>query len=198
MIEIIDLKNTAPYKIFQKFYNRAIQKQQKSIEAISISSFNKLTNEVESRFVNLKYIIKEDWIFFTNYNSRKGNDFKTHSQISGLFYWDSINLQIRIKGNLKKTNPKISDEHFRTRSREKNALAISSCQSKLISSYDEVILNYEKVLKNKNKLKRPTDWGGYYFRPYYFEFWEGNNARVNKRVVFENKKNKWQEYFLQP
>jgi hypothetical protein len=71
MIEFIDLNREQPYKIFLNKYQQALEKKQKNIEAIAISSFNPKTDEVESRFVNLKYIKDDQWIFFSNYNSNK-------------------------------------------------------------------------------------------------------------------------------
>ena len=87
MIEIIDISNDRPYQIFKNFYDSALLVKQKSIEAISIASFNSNSNEVESRFVNLKYIIDNEWTFFSNYQSPKAMDFNSHNQISALLYW---------------------------------------------------------------------------------------------------------------
>ena len=127
MIEFIDLNREQPYKIFLNKYQQALEKKQKNIEAIAISSFNPKTDEVESRFVNLKYIKDDQWIFFSNYNSNKAEDFAGHNQITGLFFWHQTNTQVRIKATLQKTQPDFSDWHFSQRTKEKNALAISSC-----------------------------------------------------------------------
>ena len=85
MIEFINICKDKPYKLFKKHYEEALNKRQKIIEGISISSFDKSTQKVTSRFVNLKYIKNEDWIFFSNYNSPE-NSFLSHSQIS-LIHW---------------------------------------------------------------------------------------------------------------
>ena len=63
MISFTNIPSTKPYSLFKKKYNEAVKKKQNNIEAIAISSFNKKENEVESRFVNLKYIHKTEWIF---------------------------------------------------------------------------------------------------------------------------------------
>tara|TARA_B100000575_G_C23071400_1_gene617104 strand:+ start:403 stop:939 length:537 start_codon:yes stop_codon:yes gene_type:complete len=177
----------------------ALKKEQKSIDAINISSFNKNANEVLSRYVNLKYIIDQQWIFFSNYDSKKALDFNSHNQISASFYWDSIDVQIRIKAKIKKTSNSFSDKHFKNRSVEKNALAISSHQSNTIRSYEDVVKNYQKTFNGEESLlKRPSYWGGYAFTPYYFEFWEGHPSRVNKREVFKKIDDLWKQSFLQP
>ena len=199
MIDLININNFEPYKRFVQYYNKAYAKKQFAPEARSISSFNTLTNEVESRFVNLKYIIDDEWIFFSNYNSNKAKDFQLHDQVSVLFLWSAINVQIRIKAKIKKTSKSFSDEHFRKRSKEKNALAISSNQSELIDSYENVKKNYEDTIESKKiLLKRPEYWGGYTFIPYYFEFWEGHKSRLNKRTVFYQKHGDWRSHILQP
>ena len=92
---------------------------QSHIESIAISSYCSLTKTVNSRFVNLKYIDSNRWTFFTNYNSSKAIEFEKHKQISALFYWNKINLQIRIKADIKKSDEIFSDNHFKSRSIEK-------------------------------------------------------------------------------
>jgi pyridoxamine-phosphate oxidase len=199
MIKFIDINKSDPYKKFINLYERALNNNQRSTEAVSISSFNKSSNEVESRFVNLKYIKNEEWIFFSNYNSQKAKNFKDHDQVSALFYWRSINIQIRIKAKIFKTSTYFSDEHFLSRSNEKNALAVSSKQSDIIKSYKEVISKYSYILdKYDQNMPRPDYWGGYSFIPYYFEFWEGHDSRLNKREAFKKKSGTWTSIFLEP
>ena len=199
MIEFRTIDTSDPYIKFKEIYDNAVLKNQKNIEAIVISSFNSIQNEVESRFVNLKYIHKNDWIFFSNYNSPKANNFKENKQISALFHWNTVNVQIRMKAHIRKTSSEVSDEHFLNRDFKKNALAIISEQSQKISSYEEVLKRYQSIITKKNDLsKRPKFWGGFSFTPYYFEFWEGNENRINKREVFEFKNEEWLDYIIQP
>ena len=89
-------------------------------------------------------------------------------------------------------------EYFAKRDIKKNALAISSKQSNKIASYEDVSVNYEKSLQKDNLEQCPEYWGGYSFIPYYFEFWEGHESRLNKRQVFEKKNDEWNQFFLQP
>ena len=199
MINLEKISEKEPYKVFLDYHNAAKLNGQKNLEAISISSFNFENNQVESRYVNLKYIIDEEWIFFSNYNSKKASDFSSHDQISVLFYWDLLNVQIRIKAHIKKTDSAFSDFHYSKRNMSKNAIAVSSKQSKQIDSYDEVISNYQSALNNKDVLKkRPRYWGGYSFTPFYFEFWEGHEFRLNKRNIFHISDNEWKSFIIQP
>ena len=198
MIKFINLNQVKPYILLKEKYDEALHAGQNNIEAISISSFNKTKNEVDSRFVNLKFITNDEFIFFSNYDSPKASAFISFNQIAALIYWPSINAQIRIKARIKKTSNVYNQKYFFDRSEEKNALAISSNQSKPIDSYSQVKENYNKSLKNDNLKKCPEFWGGYSFTPYYFEFWEGHESRLNKREAYEKSDDSWKHLILQP
>ena len=199
MIDLINIVSDIPHNKFLDLYQKALKEQQRGIEAIAISSYDKSSNEVESRFVNLKYISGNEWIFFSNYLSPKAMQFESHDQISALFYWGAINSQIRLKAKINKTSVEFSDNHFQSRSKEKNALAISSNQSQPINSFGSVEENFHATLAAMDsQSQRPEYWGGYSFTPYYFEFWEGHENRLNKRLVFSREDGSWRESLLQP
>ena len=198
MIQFKNLNQGEPYLLFKSKYDEAYSAGQKVIEAISISTFENKTNEVDSRFVNLKFVSDNEFIFFSNYKSPKANSFETHNQIAALIYWSSINVQIRMKAKIRKMPNDYNQRYFENRSKKKNALAISSNQSKPINSYKQVIENYNKSLNNDNLKKCPEYWGGYSFTPYYFEFWEGHESRLNKREIFEKIDGCWRHSFVQP
>ena len=198
MIKFNNLNQAIPYLLFKEKYDEALNVGQKNIEAISISSYNKEINEVDSRFVNLKFISNDEFIFFSNYDSPKALAFNFHNQIAAVFYWPCINVQIRMKAKIKKTSNAFNKEYFYERSEEKNALAISSNQSKLIDSYNQVKENFNRSLEIDDLKKCPEYWGGFSFIPYYFEFWEGHNSRINKREIFNNIDGIWKHSFLQP
>lgn len=198
MINFKNISNEAPYKVFRDYYDDAQKNKQKNIEAICISSYSKKTNEVNARFVNLKFIQEKKFTFFSNYNSPKAQDFFGHSQITALIYWQNINVQIRMKALIEKTSPEVNQAYFKERDIKKNALAISSKQSNFINSYEEVQNNYKKVLESEDLLTCPTYWGGYFFVPFYFEFWQGHSSRINKREIYELKDNEWIKGYLQP
>ena len=198
MIQFKNLNQEEPYLLFKSKYDEAYSAGQKVIEAISISTFENKTNEVDSRFVNLKFVLENEFVFFSNYKSPKANSFETHNQIAALIYWSSINVQIRMKAKIRKKPKDYNQKYFENRSKKKNALAISSNQSKPINSYKQVIENYNKSLNNDNLKKCPEYWGGYSFTPYYFEFWEGHESRLNKREIFEKIDGCWRHSFVQP
>lgn len=198
MIKFNKISQEKPYLLFKDKYNQALNANQDNIEAILISSYDKKINEVDSRYVNLKLIDENKFIFFTNYNSPKAQAFASHNQISATLFWPSTNTQIRLKAIIQKTSHKFNQEYFKNRSAKKNALAISSMQSELISSYKEVIKKYNKTYRNKNLIECPEYWGGFCFIPYYFEFWDGHESRINKREIFDKIDGVWKHSFLQP
>ena len=198
MIEFINISNEAPYLKFIELYEIAHSKNQILIEAINISSYSRSSRQVNSRLVNLKFIDNKDFIFFSNYESDKAKEFSLHDQIAATIHWNKCNFQIRMKAKIKKTSAEFNQKYFFHRSEEKNALAISSNQSKPINSYNQVKENYNKSLSNDNLKKCPEYWGGFSFTPYYFEFWEGHESRLNKREVFNNIDGIWKHSFLQP
>ena len=198
MIVFKSLYKKTPFLIFNEKYCAALDAGQKNIEAIVIASYNKENKEVDSRFVNLKFIDGNQFIFFTNYNSPKSISFSTHSQISALLYWSSTNVQIRMKASINKSSLQFNQKYFKDRSFDKNALAISSNQSKPIESYSQVKKNYKQSLESADLKKCPEYWGGYSFTPYYFEFWVGHQSRLNKRDVYELNGEDWIHSILQP
>ena len=198
MIEFKNISKELPYVAFKAKYNEAIKAGQKNIEAIAISSYNTKNNQVDSRFVNLKFIDFKQFIFFSNYNSPKSIAFDSHKQISALIYWPSINTQIRMKAKINRTSREYNVRYFKQRSFKKNALAISSNQSKPIKSFDHVVRKYENSIKKYTLSECPDYWGGFSFVPYEFEIWEGSSLRLNKRNFYKKNTSVWSHFILEP
>ena len=198
MIEFNNLHQEIPYQLLKKKYDEAVDAGQKGIDAISIYSYNKEINIVDSRFVNLKFINNDEFIFFSNYESPKAAAFKSHNQMAALIYWPSINVQIRMKAKIKKTSDEFNQKYFFDRAKEKNALAISSKQSKKIGAFVQVKENYNKSLNNDDLKTCPRYWGGYSFKPYEIEFWEGNEFKLNKRNLYTKDNIGWNHFILEP
>lgn len=199
MIKIKKMSREEPYIKFKQFYEKALNSGESNIEAVCISSFNKNLQEVNSRFVNLKYIIGDEWTFFSNYNSVKAVEFESNQNISAVFFWKNIYTQIRIKGKIYISSKKLSDQHYKNRSREKNALSYISNQSQKIKSYRSIISKYKDALEKKDGLDiRPDYWGGYSFIPHYFEFWQGHEFRINKREAYIKENTRWSKNILEP
>lgn len=198
MIKFNNLCQDVPYLRFKEEYDKALSAGQNIIEAISVASYCKSTAIVDSRYVNLKIIDNKDFIFFSNYDSPKSSQFDSHNQVSVTTFWNSTNVQIRMKAEIFRTSKKFNQNYFSSRSEKKNALAICSRQSKKIDSYEDVKKKYKEVVSNKDLNKCPDYWGGFSFKPYYFEFWQGHENRLNKREVFFYDKSGWEVYYLEP
>ena len=197
MIQFDNLSQEAPYLVFKDKYNKSLKANQKAIEVICISSYSSKKKEVNGRYVNLKFINGKEFIFFSNYKSPKAQEFTQHNQITASLYWSKTNTQIRMKAYIEQTSSEFNKNYFAQRDKKKNALAISSHQSSPIASYEALQKNYELSLVESNLTECPEYWGGYSFTPYYFEFWEGHESRLNKRETYELNNGKWIHGFLQ-
>jgi pyridoxamine-phosphate oxidase len=199
MIFFYDIDKNHPFSLLYDKYLEASKHNQNSIEAMVLATLDLENMLPNSRFVNAKYITNEEIIFFSNYQGTKSREIENTNNVSVIFYWDTIKVQIRIRGRIIKSKKEVSDKHFFERSNDKNAIAISSNQSSVIDSYSYVVKKYEEVLNDNSSIRqRPSYWGGYSIKPYYFEFWEGQDSRVNKRKVYELKNKKWESYYLEP
>ena len=101
MIEFDNLSTSTPYKKFKTFYIKAEEYNQRNIEAACLSTIA-LDSKPRSRFINVKYIIDNKFIFFSNFESNKAKEIKKNNQISLNFFWSSINSQVRIEGKISK------------------------------------------------------------------------------------------------
>ena len=197
MIQFNNLSKEPPYLVFKKKYEDSLNANQKNIEAISIASYSTSKKDGYARYVNLKIVEENKFIFFSNYKSPKSLEFSAHKQITALIYWSSTNTQIRMKAYIEKTSKEFNSAYFVKRDKKKNALAISSKQSSAIDSYETLQKNYELALQKNNLSECPDYWGGYAFEPFYFEFWEGHDSRLNRRETYELQNDEWIHGFLQ-
>lgn len=198
MIKFLNNSSEKPLKILREKYDEAISKGERMTEVLSISSYSVDKKEVNSRYVNLKIVDNNNFIFFTNYNSPKSREFLSHNNIAAILFWPTINTQIRMKAKIKKTSAAFNEEYFKQRSKDKNALAISSHQSEDISSFEEVLKKFNKVKSQEDLSLCPEYWGGFSFQPYEFEFWVGQDFRLNKRDHYKMKQGIWKHRILQP
>jgi pyridoxamine 5'-phosphate oxidase len=198
MIEFTNCSKEMPFTLLKQIYLEAAHKNQPNIESMLISSLNAQNMEVNSRFVNIKFINNNELIFFSNYNSPKAIEFSSHNQIAVTCFWSTVNIQIRMKAKINKCSKDFNINYFSNRSRDKNALAISSMQSAKSHSYQAIKDKFHEVRSGPDLDICPKYWGGYIFKPYEVEFWEGHSFRVNKRDLYVNKKNVWEHCILEP
>ena len=170
--------------------------------AMNIATVNS-KNIPSSRMVLLKKINDDGLVFYTNFNSRKGQDLAENKFIAVNFWWRELQEQIRIEGNVEKLSAEKSDEYFNSRPLKSRVAAIVSQQSEKIDSYeilqkeiDELTEQYEL---NKENPSRPEQCGLYLVRPNSIELWKEGDFRTHQRQKFVKKDdNSWESFFLSP
>tara|TARA_B100000242_G_C43030922_1_gene480274 strand:+ start:551 stop:1126 length:576 start_codon:yes stop_codon:yes gene_type:complete len=188
-----------PHKKFVRWFNYAKKNFLGDHTAFALGSCDK-TNRPYVRMVLLKIILKDGYVFFTNLNSKKGNQFKNNEKLSMCFYWESLKRQIRINGNGSVIPNDMADKYFQTRPRGSQIGALASDQSQVISSR-KILMNKIDLLKKKfknKKINRPNYWTGIKIKPKTFEFWEEGKFRIHKRQFYERKSNYWETKILSP
>lgn len=148
---------------------------------------------VSARIVLLKEYNENGFIFYTNYESRKGIQLQQNPHAALLFYWPELSRQVRIEGTVEKVPSDISDRYFKTRPRGSRISAIASNQSRIIPDKDYLlgkVAFIRKNIKGKNPV-RPDYWGGYRLIPSWFEFWLEGKNRLHDRISYTLVKDKW-------
>jgi pyridoxamine 5'-phosphate oxidase len=155
-------------------------------------------NKPRTRIVLMKKFVNHI-TFFTNYKSHKGIEIENNNNVSLLFHWNEINIQVRIEGKALKCNREENINYFSSRDKRSRFSSILSDQSKKMTEED--FLDFQNKIENLKEgedLTCPENWGGYDVEPNYFEFWAGKESRAHERVVYELIKNKWGRYRLFP
>lgn len=150
-----------------------------------------------SRIVLLKAFSEEGFIFYTNYNSRKGKEMTENNSAALLFFWDKLERQIRIEGSIEKVPASDSEKYFHERPIESQRSAIVSPQSEEIPSR-EYLEDRLEALKNETNIPYPKNWGGYVLKATYFEFWQGRASRLHDRIVYDLENGAWRVKRLAP
>ncbi len=187
-----------PYELFELWMTESVENEENEPNAFVLSTVDS-DHQPSSRIVYLKDIIEKQFVFYTNYNSKKGKDIATNDKVSMLFFWPNSSRQVRIQGKCTKVAPEVSDAYFNLRPRGNRLGAWASDQS------DELVhrTDLEKKFMDLNnqfdeEIPRPDHWGGYQVEPTYFEFWQGRPSRLHDRVVFERVDNAWKIKRLNP
>ena len=153
-----------------------------------------------SRMVLLKSISDEGMVFYTDYESHKGQMLLKNPKAALNFWWAKTDKQIRIEGVCIKTSDQESDEYFQSRPKGSQISATVSIQSKEIRDYENLVKEAKDLEKRSSgsNLKRPSRWGGYKLIPSRIEFWKNEVNRLHKRELFILESNKWKKTLLSP
>jgi pyridoxamine 5'-phosphate oxidase len=139
-----------------------------------------------ARIVLLKSFDETGFVFFTNYNSRKGSELADNARACLLFYWAPLWRQVRIEGAVEKVSKAESEEYFDSRPLGSKIGAWASNQSERVTSRNELDERFEEFsLKFSDDVPRPPHWGGYRVNPEVIEFWQGRENRLHDRLVYK-------------
>jgi pyridoxamine 5'-phosphate oxidase len=182
-----------PIPLFKKWLSEAEKTEPRDPNAMQLATVAK--NGMPSvRTVLLKDIINGDFVFYTNYESRKSNEILDTSKGAICFYWKSLNRQVRLVGSIKKVSDEVSDNYYKSRSRGSRIGAWSSKQSRELDSRNTLMEEVKAFeAKYPNNIPRPKFWGGFALTPIEFEFWEDGDFRLHNRFILKptEKKNQW-------
>ncbi|MFC0426879.1 pyridoxamine 5'-phosphate oxidase [Chryseobacterium scophthalmum] len=153
-----------------------------------------------TRMVLLKEYTYEGFIFYTNYDSRKGKAIEKTHKACLHFFWPGLERQIIIKANLEKIATNLSDGYFHSRPKGSQLGAAVSPQSREIPNrmfLEEKLKVLEQEYQNK-EVPRPENWGGYIAKPYEIEFWQGRPNRLHDRIIYTLENLDWKISRLAP
>jgi pyridoxamine 5'-phosphate oxidase len=145
--------------------------------------------------------VDEGFVFYTNYESRKAREMEATGRASLLFYWGSVERQVRIDGEVERVSPVESDAYFATRPLDSRLSVYASRQSAAIASRDVLEEAFERVKRTygDGPVPRPDWWGGYRIIPDEFEFWQGRESRLHDRLRYTKQKDgTWRRERLAP
>lgn len=196
-LDLSDVPND-PIEIMEQWLADAIAKQEKDPNAFVLSTVK--DGMPDSRVVLLRDFTENGLTFFTNYQSKKGNDLLDNQLVAVNFYWIDLDRQVRIQGKVTKVDAKVSDEYFNSRPRSSQIGAWASNQSTVIASrgtIEERVAELEKKYEGQD-VPRPEHWGGYLITPINYEFWQGRASRLHDRLTFHFENGAWTANRLAP
>jgi pyridoxamine 5'-phosphate oxidase len=188
-----------PFRQFKVWFEEATRVEAHEPNAFALSTVS-AAGVPSVRMVLLKDCDERGFVFYTNFESRKGIEIATHTSVAMLFYWPSLERQLRIEGSIEKIADQESDKYFNSRPVSAMIGAIVSQQSREVCSRDELEKAYAKeARKYESQIpKRPPYWGGYRITPNRYEFWQGRESRLHDRLVYELVNKTWRLVRLWP
>ena len=170
--------------------------------AMNIATVN-AEGSPSSRMVLLKKVDDRGFVFYSNFNSRKGKEIETNNSVALNFWWRELKEQIRVEGKIERLSAEESDEYFNSRALQSRVAAIVSKQSEKIDSYEKLNQEIEEMTKSledkREEPKRPEHCGLYLIVPSSIEIWKEGDYRTHLREKFTlTSKNTWESCFLSP
>lgn len=184
---------------FEKWFKEAVDSKVNEPNAMTVSTATK-DGIPSSRILLLRNFSDGGFVFYTNYNSRKGVEMDANPNCALLFFWPELERQVRIEGTIHKQTKMESDIYFETRPRGSKLGAWTSEQSKIIGSRSVLEQKYERISEKfpTELVPRPENWGGYILKPKSIEFWQGRPSRLHDRILYRFENAAWKIQRLAP
>ncbi|NBP69622.1 MAG: pyridoxamine 5'-phosphate oxidase [Cytophagia bacterium] len=182
-----------PFQQFEKWLTEAINAGVKEANAMCLATIG-ADGRPSQRIVLLKGVEENKFLFYTNYQSKKGTHLAANPICALNFFWPDLERQVRIEGVVERVSAEKSTEYFQSRPRGSQLGAWVSPQSAAIKDR-QLLENRLKEIESKfegvEKLPKPQQWGGYAVDPLMFEFWQGRPSRLHDRIEFVKVENDW-------
>jgi len=187
-----------PIDQFHIWFDQAQNADLPEPNAMTVASVD-ADGKPSARTVLIKEVTPAGFVFFTNYESRKGQALISHPHAALLFFWPELERQIRVEGSVEKLSDQESDDYFHSRPLDSRIGAWASPQSQVISSRTLLVKNAaEYALKFALNPPRPPHWGGFRVKPEVLEFWQGRPSRLHDRIQYILQKDSWKIQRLAP
>lgn len=191
---------TDPLMQFDQWFDAAVRENLIEPNAMSLATADE-AGRPTVRIVLLKGFDQRGFVFYTDYESRKGRELATNPHAGLCFWWPDLERQVRIDGKVEKISETDSDAYFATRPRESQIGAYLSHQSRVIPSREAIEQARERVTTEfaARTVTRPPRWGGYRLVPTRYEFWQGRVHRLHDRLEYvQCETGEWQLRRLSP
>ena len=188
-----------PIQQFKKWFSEAISAQLFEPNVMTLATSDRDGNP-SARIVLLKDCNEKGFVFYTNYESRKGRELADNPAAALLFFWPELERQVRIEGFVKRVDAETSTAYFHSRPIDSQIGAVASPQSEVIASREELeqkVAALSSEYEGK-EIPRPEHWGGYIVEPDIIEFWQGRPNRLHDRILYEWTGDSWTTDRLAP
>jgi pyridoxamine 5'-phosphate oxidase len=189
-----------PIGQFDKWFKEALAAGVPEPNAFTLSTISE-GGRPSARIVLLKGLDQRQFVFYTNYQSQKGQELDGNPACALTFFWPELERQVRIEGIATRVQESTSEQYFQSRPRASQVGAWASPQSSIIASRDILEARereIEKKFEGLNLLPKPKQWGGFAITPIEIEFWQGRASRLHDRVVYYLTDEKWIVHRLAP